>query len=86
MQQILQMMQNMQTQLTATTTAPPPLQSSCDNGNNNNRRRCTTNKYCWSHGACAHDGLECTNQKPGHISDATFQDRKGGSTNYVRNT
>ena len=84
MQQILQMMQNMQTQLM--TTAPPQLHSSRSNGTNNPRRRHTTTKYCWSHGACAHDSNECTNKKPGHVNGATFQDRKGASTNYVQNT
>ena len=68
MQQILQVMQDMQTQLTAMAT--PQLQSSRNNGTNNPCRYHTTTKYCW----CTHNGSECTNQKPGHVNDATFQD------------
>ena len=48
------------------------------------RTRRNTSKYCWSHAACAHWGTECTNKKPGHIDDATFTNRKGGSTDFVR--
>ena len=49
------------------------------------RQRTKTNKYCWSHGACAHTSSECRSKKPGHRDDATFRDKKGGCTDYVRN-
>ena len=42
--------------------------------------RKNTSKYCWSHGACSHTGRECNAPKPGHQSDATFENKMGGST------
>lgn len=35
--------------------------------------------YCWTHGACTHNGYDCRYPLPGHIADANFQQRKGGS-------
>ena len=46
--------------------------------------RNNTNKYCWSHGACGHDGKDCRNKKPGHRDEATFADRLGGSTMFCK--
>ena len=46
------------------------------------RGRRTTNKYCYTHGACAHTGFECTNKKEGHKDEATFENKMGGSTYY----
>ena len=43
-----------------------------------------TDKYCWSHGACGHDGKDCRNKKPGHRDDATFGNRLGGSNFYCK--
>ena len=37
-------------------------------------------KYCWTHGACAHDSPHCNNKNPGHKNEATFQDEMGGNT------
>ena len=42
-----------------------------------NRR--TTSKYCWTHGGCAHNSNECTAKAEGHVDNATFEDKKGGS-------
>ena len=39
-----------------------------------------TDKYCWSHGACGHEGAQCKNKKQGHRDDATFSNKLGGST------
>ena len=83
LQKMIEMMQQMQCQLAA---ASPSTQSTSNTSARTQRTRRNTSKYCWSHGACAHWGSECTNKKPGHIDDATFTDRKGGSTAYVRNT
>ena len=44
-----------------------------------------TDKYCWSHGACGHDGTQCRNKKPGHRDDATFANKLGGSTFLCNN-
>ena len=49
------------------------------------RARRNINHYCWTHGACAHDGSQCTNTNTGHKRDATFEDKKGGSTYYCDN-
>ena len=50
--------------------------------NNGYRERRNISSYCWSHGACAHTSSECTNQRPGHQTTATFKNKMGGSTWY----
>ena len=42
--------------------------------------------YYWSCGTCPHWARDCNNEKPGHVNDATFKDRKGGSTKGVLGT
>ena len=37
-------------------------------------------KYCWTHGACAHTSDACNRKKTGHKNDATFTNKMGGST------
>ena len=44
--------------------------------------RAQTDKYCWTHGASNHTGKECKRRAQGHKPDATFNDKKGGSTAY----
>ena len=39
-------------------------------------------KYCWTHGACAHGLDSCEDQAPGHKVEATFSNRMGGSNAY----
>ena len=39
-------------------------------------------RYCWSCGCCDHWGRHCTDKKPGHKDDATFQNRMGGSNKF----
>jgi hypothetical protein len=57
-----------------------------NNNNNNNkpntRQRRTPNHscYCWTHGACAHEGRHCNRKADGHKDEATFADKMGGST------
>ena len=48
------------------------------------RKRTKVGKYCWSHGGCNHTGKECKTgyRKRGHIEDATFENKQGGSTLY----
>lgn len=36
-------------------------------------------RYCWSHGLTHHSGTHCKNPKPGHLAQATLQDRMGGN-------
>ena len=72
MKQMQETMMQMQQQLK---DKPPP----------KNRRQITrrnVSKYCWSHGACSHTSATCNNKKDGHKNDATFEDKKGGSTYY----
>ena len=45
-------------------------------------KRLTTNKYCWTHGACAHTIADCKIPRIGHKSDATLQNKQGGSTDF----
>jgi hypothetical protein len=49
-------------------------------GNPINNRNSTARKYCWSHGACAHNGTECNTKATGHKNEATFTNMMGGST------
>ena len=55
------------------------------NNRSNSRRSRPTNRYCWIHGACGHNGHECKHRANGHKPEATFQNRMGGSTKNVRN-
>ena len=41
--------------------------------------------YCWTHGACFHKGAQCRNKASGHIDNATFSNRQGGSVRNFRN-
>lgn len=43
-------------------------------------RSSNTRLYCWSHGACAHTGVDCNTQATGHQASATFDNMMGGST------
>ena len=47
-------------------------------------KNCRTDisKYCWSCGAWNHPGKYCRRKKPGHKSEATFDNKMGGSTLY----
>ena len=62
--------------------------SNANNRNNNNRKRKKTDKYCWTHGACAHDSKDCkaSYRKEGHIESATFSNKQGGSTRFCKST
>ena len=39
----------------------------------------SSNKYCGTHGRCAHVGQSCNNRAPGHKAEATETNRIGGS-------
>ena len=41
--------------------------------------RNTTDKYCWTHGGCAHESANCNAKAPGHKDNATFENKMGGS-------
>ena len=57
----------------------------CPNHRRNNRPR-TFNKYCWTHGACAHTSCECRNKSTGRQDASTVTNRMGGSTaNFPNN-
>ena len=49
---------------------------------NTNRRRRNISKYCWTHGACAHDSFTCESTTEGHKRQATFSNKMGGSQAY----
>ena len=38
-----------------------------------------TDKYCWTHGGCAHDSNKCTAKAQGHKTNASFANKMGGS-------
>ena len=44
--------------------------------------RKVTDKYCWTHGGCNHDGTACNFRAQGHKEKATFTNRMGGSNAY----
>ena len=50
------------------------------------RKRKRIDQYCWTHGACAHQSKDCkpVYRKNGHIEDATFTNKQGGSTLYCQ--
>ena len=56
------------------------------NGKRNDRSggqgRRNTSKYCWSHGACAHESKDCRSPKPGHQKEATFENKMGGEEKF----
>ena len=68
------------------------------NNNNRNRNRNRTNDnailaghgYCWSHmhvpqrGTNPHNSATCRNQKPGHKTEATAENKLGGKTHVWR--
>ena len=85
--QQMQQMQQMQTLLTQMMAHNLNANQNGRNPNpgNRNRRQRTTNKYCWTHGACGHTSNECRARSDGHQAAATFQNRMGGSTRNVRN-
>ena len=47
-----------------------------------NLQRRNVSQYCWSHGACAHNGYQCETPLPGHVPYATFQNRFNGCNNF----
>lgn len=49
---------------------------------NANFHRRVTNKYCWTHGGCAHNSTACTRKANGHQDNATFTNRMGGSNAF----
>ena len=70
-----------QQRLTLQTAPPIP-----NGGGRQTRHRRTVSKYCWTHGACAHEGKECKNKNPGHQDEATFANKMGGSTAFCNKT
>ena len=46
------------------------------------RPRTIVTKYCWTHGGCGHKSTDCKNPGTGHKREATFTNKKGGSTEY----
>ena len=55
-------------------------------GADGNYIRFNTSKYCWSHGACNHDGQNCKKPKAGHNKTATFSNLMGGNTDFCQRT
>ena len=41
-------------------------------------------RYCWTHGCCEHWGADCNDKAPGHVDDASFRSRHGGSNKDCR--
>ena len=41
-----------------------------------------TNLYCWTHGGCNHLSKDCKRRARGHKTEATFENRLGGSAAY----
>ena len=41
--------------------------------------RSVTDKYCWTHGGCNHEGKDCTTKALGHKDEATKENKLGGS-------
>jgi hypothetical protein len=88
MQELMAMMRTGTTTPHTDTTRNP--RGGRGRGRNTNRNNAPTNgrantersprQYCWSHGACAHNGTTCNTRQPGHQASATFGNMMGGST------
>ena len=57
-------------------------------GRGNSGRSCRYRRnlghYCWSHGACNHNSVDCRNPVEGHQTTATFSNKMHGSNKYCR--
>ena len=52
-----------------------------NNPNPNQSRNANTPGYCWTHGLGNHCGFQCNNPAPGHMPQATLENKMGGSNN-----
>ena len=50
----------------------------------NYRFRKDITKYCWTHGACNHNGGDCEFPATGHKNNATFSNKMGGSLAFCQ--
>ena len=50
----------------------------------NYRFRKDITKYCWTHGACNHNGGDCEFPATGHKDSATFSNKMGGSLAFCQ--
>ena len=96
-QQMLTQMQEMMSRMLSQNYNPPPTGGNLNRGHqrqpghggrtptygysNTSGRSTSPQKYCWSHGACAHTGAECNTPATGHQTLATFANMMNGSTN-----
>lgn len=62
------------------------MQTQMQNLNQNNSAPRANNRYCWTHGACSHTSKHCRSKAEGHKDDASFKDKKGGSTKNCKST
>ena len=78
----------------ANTTTPHIANDNNHRGESRNRNRKTpdnpsfarrtTNKYCWTHGGCAHSSAGCNAKASGHQDSATFNSMQGGSKGFCQ--
>ena len=80
---LLQQMQQMQAIISTMQEKMEKQQAPARKDRRMTQRR-NTSQYCWSHGACSHDSKDCRQKKDGHQDDATFENKKGGSTYYCK--
>ena len=45
-------------------------------------QRADKSEYCWTHGACNHNAGACNRKAPGHRTNATLANRRGGSNAF----
>ena len=90
--EMLKLLQQMQQMM----YSQPPPQGNNNSGNTNRGRRrqprktpddatfhrAKTDKYCWTHGACSHQSVQCNSKAPGHQDAATLENRMGGSNAF----
>ena len=77
--EILKLLKEIQTDMK---TCKPTGNDDNKKGKKRPKRRTDTRFYCWSCGAWNHKSKDCRRKKEGHRDDATFEDKKGGSTYY----
>ena len=76
---VLKTMQEELNKLKRGNNVSPPAKKGRKTPDNPSFSRNTTDKYCWTHGGCAHESANCKAKAQGHKDGATFENKMGGS-------
>ena len=59
------------------------MQGNSSGGTKKSKRNPNQSKYCWTHGLCSHNSAQCRTPADGHMVNATFENRMGGSSKNI---